>query len=138
MRVLALDLGSVRVGVARSDLLKMIANPVYTYIRKSLEEDIDNFCKIINENEVDELVIGLPINMDGTEGEKAVSAREIGKLIQEKIPELKIFFQDERLTTVEAEEYLIEQNIRRQDRRKIIDQVAACIILQTYLDKRKK
>lgn len=137
MRVLALDLGEVRVGVARSDLLKMIANPVQTYKRQSLTRDIDNFCKMVVENEADELVIGLPINMNGTEGEKALAAREIGRLIQEKMPELKIIFQDERLTTVEAEDFLIESNMRRQDRRKVIDQVAACIILQTYLDRRK-
>lgn len=138
MRVLSLDLGDVRVGIARSDLLKMIANPVQTYKRESLKRDIENFCKIIIENEADELVIGLPLNMDGTEGYRAQSAREIGKLIQEKLPNIKIVFQDERLSTVEAEDFLIQSNMRRQDRKKVIDQIAACIILQTYLDRRNK
>ena len=135
MRKLALDVGDVRIGLATSDIMGIIASGYETYTRKSLQQDyayIADFCK---KNSVDTLVIGLPVNMDGTEGPRVEVTREFANGLQEYVPSVKIVYQDERLTTVQAERMLIQGGVRREKRKKVIDKVAATIILQAYLDK---
>lgn len=137
-RAMALDLGDRRVGIAMSDLMKMIANGYETYYRSGDESrDIEYIKRLVVDNNVDEVVIGLPINMDGTEGVRVEKSREFGQKLGEVI-DAKIFFEDERLTTVSAERVLIEGDVRRDKRKTVIDMVAATIILQAFLDKRSR
>ena len=134
MRKIGLDVGDVRIGVAVSDMLGMIANPYETYTRKNIEEDIKHFQSILTEQNADTFVVGLPLNMDGTEGDRVVKTREFVDALKEKI-DAKFVYQDERLTTVQAEKMLISADVRRDKRKKVVDKVASCIILQAYLDR---
>lgn len=132
---IALDVGDVRIGVAISDLLGITANPRETYVRKKgdVEADIAYFCEYAKREDADCFVLGLPKNMDGTEGDRALVTREFGDMLKQASG-LEVFYQDERLTTVSAERMLIDADVRRDKRKKVIDKVAATIILQSYLD----
>ncbi len=134
-RKIALDVGDVRIGVAVSDMLGITANPRETYVRKKgdIEADIAYFCEYAKKEDADAFVLGLPKNMDGTEGDRVVVTREFGNMLKEASG-LEVYYQDERLTTVSAERMLIDADVRREKRKKVIDKVAATIILQAYLD----
>ena len=138
MKHLSIDLGDVRIGLAMSDSMGIIANGLETYQRKFIYKDVEYIVKIAMDNNVKCVVMGLPMNMDGTSGERVEKAKEFAKLIEDKFKELnyacKIDFQDERLTTVTSERVLIDAGVRRENRKKVIDKMAATIILQTYLD----
>ena len=133
---MALDYGEVRIGIAFSDLLNIIASPYETYTRVDLNKDLDYLTSLIKTQEVDEVIIGLPVNMDGSEGERAVATREFAKKLENK-SQAKITFVDERLTSVEAEEILKSRNIKWEGRKKYIDKLSATIILQDYLNTKK-
>ncbi len=133
MKHLSIDLGDVRIGLATSDIMGIIANGLETYKRKDMDSDIDYIAKLVKDFGVEVVVMGLPINMDGTSGERVDKAREFAQLLSEKVS-AKIDFQDERLTTVTGERMLIEAGVRRDKRKQVIDKIAATIILQTYLD----
>ncbi|HHU42826.1 MAG: Holliday junction resolvase RuvX [Bacillota bacterium] len=138
MRKIALDVGDVRIGIATSDPMSIIAGGYETFVRtKDLSRDMEHISRIIKEKECDTIVIGLPLNMDGTSGKRADMAREFAKKLEEYV-NVPIVFQDERLSTVSAEKSLIESGMRREKRKKVIDKVAATIILQSYLDKINK
>lgn len=132
---IALDVGDVRIGVAVSDLLGITANPRETYVRKKndIDADIAYFCEYAKREDADAFVLGLPKNMDGTEGPRAEVTRQFGDML-EKASGIPVYYQDERLTTVSAERMLIGADVRREKRKKVIDKVAATIILQAYLD----
>ena len=135
MRKIALDIGTVRIGVAFSDPMSIIASGYESYTRtKNLEHDLQYFAKLAKEKECDTIVLGLPLNMDGTEGPKVQEVRAFAEELKKYI-DIQIDFEDERLTTVEAEELLIESGMRREERRKVIDKVAATLILEYYLRK---
>ena len=106
-KVMALDYGEVRIGVAMTDLMRLIASPFETYVRKSLDQDLDHICTLINNNSVKTVVVGLPLNMDGTEGERAQKTREFVDVLKTKT-NVEFVFQDERLSSVSAEELLLE------------------------------
>lgn len=133
MRKMALDYGEVRIGIAFSDLLNIIANGYETYTRRGEQQDIEYLTKLAKEREVDTIILGLPVNMDGTEGERALATREFGTKLQEASG-LSIKYFDERLTSASAERLLIEADMRREKRKQVIDKVSATIILQNYLD----
>ncbi len=133
-RVMALDFGDARIGIAMSDIMKIIANGYETYKRVSEEKDLQYIVGLVKPNAVDEIVFGLPINMDGTEGDRVLRTREFADKLQQLIPNVKISFQDERLTTVTGERMLIEAGVRREKRKGVIDKIAATIMLQQYLD----
>lgn len=136
-RKIALDVGDKRIGVAVSDLMGICANPRETYNRRgSDEEDAAYFADYAKKEDADAFVVGLPKNMDGTEGDRAKITREFGALL-ESVSGLPVIYQDERLTTVSAERMLIDADVRRDKRKKVIDKVAATIILQSYLDGRR-
>ncbi len=135
-RILALDVGDVRIGLALSDLMGIIANPLETYARKSLDADTAYITKLARENEVDTIISGLPLRLDGAETEQTRKVRTFVEEL-EKVWGGKVVFVDERLTTASAQRVLIEGNVRREDRKKVVDKVAAAIILQGYLDTRK-
>ncbi len=133
-RVMALDFGDARIGIAMSDIMKIIANGYETYKRVNEEKDLQYIAGLVKPNMVDEIVFGLPINMDGTEGERVLKTRDSAEKLQNLVPNVKISFQDERLTTVTGERMLIEAGVRREKRKGVIDKIAATIILQQYLD----
>ncbi len=135
MKKIGLDVGDVRIGIAVSDLLCMIASARESYTRtKDDEKDFAYFTKLAKDENADCFVLGLPLNMDGTEGKRVEVTKEFGDKLQ-SFSGIKVVYQDERLSTVSAERMLIEGNVRRDKRKKVIDKVAACIILQAYLDK---
>lgn len=136
MRKIAVDLGDVRIGLASSDIMGIIASGNETYYRKGGEADVDYIAEFAKKMEADTIVIGLPVNMDGTEGERAEISREFARQLSEKTT-CKIEFMDERLTSKSAERLLISADMRREKRKQVIDKVAAAIILQSYLDKIK-
>lgn len=133
MRSMALDVGSKRIGVAVSDPLGITAQGVETFQRTTLAEDIRGLWALFERYEVGRLVVGLPKNMDGTLGFKAQEVRRfIEKLTAER--PIETVWVDERLTTVSAERTLLEADVSRGKRKKVIDKMAAVLILQSYLD----
>lgn len=137
MRVLGLDYGTVRIGLAISDPDGIIAQPK-GYIKADPKKAcIAEIAKICTDLKVGKIVIGLPLHMSGEEGESAVAARELGTAIQAKI-DIPIFFIDERWTTMSAEKALIEGNVKGKQKREKVDSVAAAIILQNFLDREQQ
>lgn len=136
MRVMGLDVGSKTVGVAVSDLLGWTAQGVEIIrINEDAQEfGFDRLGELVKEYEVKKFVVGLPKNMNNSIGPRAEASMEYGKNIEELF-NLPVVYQDERLTTVQAERMLVEQaNASRAKRKKVIDKVAAVMILQNYLD----
>lgn len=132
-RLLGVDFGHVRVGLAVSDPDRKIAFPLTTYNRSGREQDASYFQMVAAEEEIGQIVVGLPVHTDGREGTKAAEARAFGKWLGD-VTALPVLFWDERFTTVEAEGLLWSAGLthkRRKDRR---DRVAAQILLQSYLD----
>ena len=136
MRILGLDYGSVTVGVAVSDALRVTAQPLETITRKD-ENKLRQTCarieQLIAEYEVESIVLGYPKNMNDSVGERAKKTEEF-KAMLERRTGLPVTLWDERLTTVAAERVLMESGVRRENRKAVIDQVAAALILQGYLD----
>lgn len=136
MRIMGLDYGSKTVGVAMSDPLGITAQAVETIWRKD-ENKLRKTCarieELINEYEVERIVLGLPKHMNNDLGERAQKALAFGEMVKRRTG-LEVVMWDERLTTVEAERTLIENNVRRENRKQYIDQIAAVFILQGYLD----
>ena len=134
MRKMALDVGTRTIGIAVSDLMGMIANGVETIRRTSEEKDYERIAQLIKEHEVDTLVVGYPKNMNGTIGERAQACEAMAHKLEDMFPEVKVVLWDERLSTVAAEKVLVDADMRRNKRKKIIDMMAAVVILQNYLD----
>jgi putative Holliday junction resolvase len=137
MKILGLDLGSKTIGVAISDDLEITAQVLTSIKRTILQKDLDVIINLVAEYRVQELVVGLPINMDGSKGESAQKAEEFIETLRQCLT-IKIIPWDERLSTVAAERILLEGDLSRQKRRKVIDRVAAAYILQGYLDSRPR
>jgi len=137
MRILGLDLGSKTLGIAISDALGMIAHGVETFTFKTehYKRAVDYVAELIKKENVSTIVLGHPLNMDGTEGERAKSSRRFAKKV-EGATGVKVVLWDERLTTMQAHRVLIDGGVRRENRKKHTDKIAATIILQNYLDSR--
>lgn len=136
MRVLGVDYGDARIGLALSDTLGIIASPIGTYQAQGMRKDIDYVAALAKEKGAQTIVIGLPINMNGSMGERADKTKSFGTVLA-KVSGCEVVYKDERLSTVSAEKSLIESNVRREKRKLVIDTVAAQIILQSYLDSLK-
>lgn len=136
MRILGLDFGSKTVGVAVSDGLLLTAQGVETIERKD-ENKLRKTCarieELIAEYEITKIVLGLPKNMNNTEGERVEKTKAFGEMLERRTG-LPVHYWDERLTTVAAEQILMESGVRRENRKAVIDKVAAGLILQGYLD----
>ena len=136
MRIMGLDYGSKTVGVAISDPLGITAQAIETICRKD-ENKLRITCArietLIEEYKVERIVLGLPKHMNNDIGDRAERSLEFGKMLSRRTG-LEVVMWDERLTTVEAERTLIENKVRREDRKKYIDKIAAVFILQGYLD----
>ena len=137
MRILGIDMGSKRIGVAVSDELGITAQAVTTIKRKNKKEDLAAVCALIEEYDVQEVVIGFPKHLDGRPSEEASSYVAFGEKIHE-MTGIAVTYWDERLTTMEAERALLEGDVKRRRRKQLIDRVAACLILENYLDWRRK
>ena len=133
LRILGLDVGEKTIGVAISDPLGWTAQGLYNLRRQNKAKDLEAILDIIREYEVEQVVVGLPINMNGTVGPSAARCQAFGKLIREA-KGLPVTYQDERLSTVAAQRVLLEGNLSRAKRKKVIDKLAAVYILQGYLD----
>jgi putative Holliday junction resolvase len=132
-RLLGVDYGAVRVGLAISDPDRKIAFPLQTYVRGNAEKDAAFFRQLIADEEIGQLVVGLPVHLDGHEGQKATEARAFGQWLGE-ITGLPVVFWDERFTTVEAETALWGAGLTHKKRKARRDQVAAQIMLQAFLE----
>ena len=134
MRALALDIGDKTIGVAASDLLGITAQGVETIRRTSDKNDLQRLALLVKNFEATTFVIGLPKNMNGTEGVRCESVKKFAAKIGTAFPEVKQIFWDERLSTVAAEKNLIAADVSRRKRKKVIDKMAAVYILQGWLD----
>lgn len=136
-RVMALDLGKARIGVAVSDALGLTAQPLETIRTKSRQEAQGLIRKTARRMDVGTIVVGMPYNMDGTEGEQAQWARRFGEQLEERMKNVEIVYWDERLTSVASESILIESGMKSPKRKQHRDQVAAALILEAYLESRR-
>jgi putative Holliday junction resolvase len=132
-RLLAIDPGKVRLGLAISDADRRIASPLTTYTRRDPKQDALYFKKTVEEEEISQIVIGLPVHLNGSEGEQAKAARKFGVWLQATTG-LPCVFYDERYTTSEAESSLWNAGLTHKKRKERRDRVAAQILLQAYLD----
>jgi putative Holliday junction resolvase len=133
-RLLGLDVGSKTIGMALSDVTRAIATPYDTIRRKKFTEDAGKLGEVIAANEVGALVIGLPLNLDGSEGPRAQSTRAFARNLAAKVA-IPMAFWDERLSTAAVERHLIEADASRARRAQVIDRMAAAYILQGALDR---
>ena len=132
-KVMALDIGTKRIGIALSDYLLMLANG-HSYIPREPEENaLESIKKIAKENHVEKIVVGLPLNMDGTKGFQAENCEEFAS----KIKDFEVIFEDERLTSDTAEENLRNKKIDFRKDKGLVDSESACIILEQYLSRTK-
>lgn len=137
MRVLGLDLGSKRIGVAVSDRSGTIATPLVVLRRQSsLRLDHQSIAALVAEEEAEAVVVGLPLNMDGSAGSAAIAAAAEAERLA-TVVNVPVHVHDERRTTVEADRVLMEQKMRAQARRRVVDKVAAAVMLQSWLDARR-
>ncbi|MBC8000239.1 MAG: Holliday junction resolvase RuvX [Leptolyngbya sp.] len=136
-RILGLDIGDARIGVAISDPLHLTAAGIVAVHRVNMAKDLEAIRKIAEENEAVEIVIGFPFNMDGSAGSQAEKVKSFGRKLERKT-RLTITYQDERLTTFGAINDLVEVGIKTGQNRDLVDIQSAAIILQRYLDKKEE
>ncbi len=141
MRAISLDVGDKTIGVAISDPLGISANGLMTMERIGIRKDADKVLSLVKEYDCDTIVIGLPLNLDGSNSVQTQKVRDFKKMLDNKMMStalkgVQTVFQDERFTTVIAENVLIEADISRKKRKRVIDKQAAVIILQSWLDSR--
>ncbi|NMA86740.1 MAG: Holliday junction resolvase RuvX [Tissierellia bacterium] len=134
-RIMGLDVGDKTIGVAISDPLLITAQGLKTIRRKSIKKDIEEIKAIIEEYNISKIVIGFPKNMNNTIGPQGEKVLGFVEKLKRRV-DVEIILEDERLSTVSAERLLIEGDVRREKRKKVIDTVAATYILQVYLDRR--
>ena len=136
-RYMSLDIGDATIGVAVSDLLGLTAQGVETIRRRDLSDDLNRLGVLIQEYEADAWVAGLPKHMNGQEGERCALVRAFMADAAERFPMMEIHYWDERLSTVAASRTLLEGDVSRKKRRKVIDKMAAVYILQGFLDRQQ-
>ncbi|MFH2012287.1 MAG: Holliday junction resolvase RuvX [Pseudomonadota bacterium] len=137
MRIMGLDVGSKTIGVAVSDDMGWTAQGITTIIRKNLEYDLKELKSLIDQYNPSELVVGLPKNMDGTIGKQAEDVLALAETIKKSL-NIPVIAWDERLSTVAANRFLLEADLSRKKRKKVINKMAAVFILQGYLDSKTK
>ena len=133
---MALDVGTKTIGVAVTDPLRMFGQPVGTLARQGVRKDVLALTPLVEEYDPDVIVVGMPYELDGSEARSARLARQIGEALGEAV-DRPIVYHDERYTSVEAERVLIAQNVRRDRRKQVIDQVAAVVILESWMRERR-
>ncbi len=136
MKIMAIDYGDARTGIAFSDVRGILASAYGVVNEKYLPKLVDKLTEIIEKEKPEKIIIGLPRNMDGSYGYRCDECKELGEKLGEKT-EIPIEFEDERLTTVIAHDILSQNNVRGDKRKGSVDAVSATVILQSYLDKNK-
>lgn len=136
-RKMGLDFGKARIGVAFTDLTSTIASADHIYKTKSEQQDLIYLSELMKSKSVDVVVFGLPLNADGTESEMSSIVRSFAEKLK-NLTGATVFFQDERYTSFEAEEYLKEAGVKWEKRKELLDKISAQIILQNYLDENPK
>lgn len=136
MKIMSIDYGDVRTGIAISDIRGILASPLCVIKESYQPKLVDKIIELINENKIEKIVIGLPRNMDGSYGYRCDDCKSLGQAISEKT-NIDIEFEDERLTTVMAHNILSDNNVRGAKRKQTVDAVSAVMILQSYLDKNR-
>ena len=139
MRIMALDFGSKTCGVAVTDALGITAQGVEIIKRKSpnkLRQTLARIEELVNEYNVEKIVLGLPLNIDGSSGDRVEKTKEFSEKLSNRV-DIPIEFEDERLTTVEAYEIMDELNIKKEDRDEYVDMIAAVVILEQYMNNQK-
>ena len=137
MRIMAIDYGDARTGIAISDLLGSIVGSTTVIHSRNTERTIDDICRLVQQEGVQQLVVGLPRNMDGSEGPRAQLCREFAEVLKEATG-LPVAMWDERRTTVEAHNILSQHNYHGKKRKETVDAVAASLILEGYLAFKKR
>jgi putative Holliday junction resolvase len=132
-RLIGLDIGERRIGVAVSDEMNVVALPDCVVERRNLEDDLRALCDLAREKHAGRFVVGLPIRLDGSHGEQAQRVAEFARKLAQR-SDIPVEMSDERFSTKQAERHLIGSNVTRKRRRKVIDKIAAQIILQSYMD----
>lgn len=136
MRILGVDYGDSRIGLSVCDEMEILASPLATIKSLSMKKNIDSVSDIAKRENVSLIVVGLPLNMDGSEGERAGKSRAFGRVL-ERVSGIKVEYFDERLTSVEAEEIMQSVGVKKDKRKNIVDRIAAQLILQSYIDANK-
>ena len=132
-RILALDYGTKRIGVALSDELGWTAQPLETFERRTLDRDVVHIAALVESHSVERVVLGLPLQLDGREGPAVRAMREFTDKLEASLP-VPVVLWDERMTTKAAEELLIAADVSRKKRKGIVDRIAAAILLRSYLE----
>lgn len=135
-RIIGLDIGDARIGIAVSDATRLIASPVEVLHRVGWGPDVKRICELCRQYDTSLVLSGWPLNMDGTAGFQSEKVKKFCEQLEKA--GLTVYYQDERLTTVTAERALLEDNMHRQERRQNVDKVAAAVILQQYLDSQRE
>lgn len=133
--ILGLDVGDSRIGAALSDSSGMLVKPLLTVHRKNMKIDVTRIAELVKQHAVATIVVGLPMNMDGTEGEQAAKVRSFAKKVARET-RLEVHFEDERLSTFTATERLVERGVKTGQNRDLIDMEAAAVILESFLERR--
>ena len=134
-RLLGIDFGEARTGLAISDASRLLATGVGNIKGGGLEKSVEAVAAVVAAERIVGIVLGLPVNMNGSEGPRAARIRQFATMLEEKMPEVPVAFMDERMTTMAASRFLNETNTRGQKRKGVIDTLSAEIILQNALDK---
>ncbi|MCL6452489.1 MAG: Holliday junction resolvase RuvX [Alicyclobacillus sp.] len=136
-RILGVDYGTVRIGIALSDPTGLIASSLTVIKRRGDEQAVQEVASLAQVHEAAEVVVGLPLHMDGREGEKAQACRQFAARLQDVV-DCPVTLYDERLTTVAAQRMLVAADVSRARRRQVVDAVAAQVLLQSFLDHRNR
>lgn len=136
MKYIAFDIGDKRIGVAVSDPFEQMALPLETYYRKNFEKDVKYLADLAKSRYADVIVCGLPLNFDGSESEQTLKTKSFVEKLK-TVTDIKIMFEDERFSTLEARRVLLQGDVSRADRKTVIDKIAASYILETFMQKVK-
>ena len=137
-RVLGIDFGEARTGLAVSDASRLLASGIGNIKGGGLEKSVEAIAEVVANEQISAIVLGLPVNMNGTEGPRAARIRQLGAMLEERLPHVPLALMDERMTTMAASRFLNETNTRGSKRRGVIDTLSAEIILQNALDRLRR
>ena len=137
-RVLGIDFGEARTGLAVSDASRLLASGIGNIKGGGLEKSVEAIAEVVANEQISAIVLGLPVNMNGTEGPRAARIRQLGAMLEERLPHVPLALMDERMTTRAASRFLNETNTRGSKRRGVIDTLSAEIILQNALDRLRR
>ncbi len=137
-RMLGIDFGEARTGLAVSDVSRLLASGIGNIKGGGLERSVEAIAEVVERERISAIILGLPVNMNGTEGPRAARIRQFGAMLEERMPDVPLAYVDERMTTMVASRFLNETNTRGGKRKGVIDTLSAEIILQDALDRLRR